>query len=422
MTALFTIFAISACAGNGEGVDILETETAQPEYLSFFSAKGLIDSDVAKYWKECFTEKYNKQVYINYDDASYYDAEGLSYRELLVKRLGSSAPDDLYIIKAEDVLEFEKKGYWMDLSDFDFVSGLSKAALYQSTYKGKVFSVPLSFTGFGFVWNVDMLAQYNLGVPRDQAEFIEVCQTLKEAGILPYGANRGYALTVPAMCAGLSQLYESPDLSLCIEKLNSGETNISLYMEAGFEFLAGMIENGFIDTQQALASTPGIEDKELFLSGGCAFMCAALGNASSWSDVPFEFMVTGVPVLEDGSKAVFGADWRLCINPNSKRLEAAIEFVEMVGTPEALAQSAIVDNTMSTAKDGTHADLPMENRLIELLQKPGQIPNQDFSLYFNTWENIRDVGREICGGMTVEQACRMLDQMQAAEIAEYSGR
>ena len=102
----------------------------------------------------------------------------------------SGQADDLYIIPAEDVLEFDQKGFIYDLSGLDCISSLSEDALRQSTYKGKVFSVPLSYTGFGLIWNVDMLHQYQLEIPETLDEFWNVCDVLKQNGILPYGPIR----------------------------------------------------------------------------------------------------------------------------------------------------------------------------------------------------------------------------------------
>lgn len=417
--ALFLLVSTLAACGNQSNIQILEETNTQPEYLSFFSNQSMAGSDVTKYWIEQFTEKYNKQIYINFEGAAYYAEEGLSYRELLEKRLESSAPDDMYIINAEDVLEFEKKGYWMDLSDLAFVDNLSEAALYQSTYNGKVFSLPLSFTGFGFVWNVDMLAEYDLQVPHNLEEFLITCEKLKSEGILPYGANKGFALTVPAMCVGFSKLYNSADQEEQIAALNSAQTPVSEYLRDGFSFLNLMIENGYLDPEQALAATPRQEDVELFLDGGCAFICAGLGDLRSRETVPFQTQTTGLPVLSEGCIAVYGANSRLCVNPNSKHLDTVYEFIEMVGTKEALAESAAIDKIMSSAKDSPVDDFPTEEKLVELLGQPGQIPNQDFSLHFNTWESIRDVAREICAGRSVEEACAMLDEKQLSELKDY---
>lgn len=419
LLALFLLVSTLAACGNESNIQILEETNAQPVYLSFFSDQSMAGSDVTKYWIEQFMEKYNKQIYINFDGATYYAEEGLSYRELLEKRLESSAPDDMYIIKAEDVLEFEKKGYWMDLSDLAFVDNLSEAALYQSTYNGKVFSLPLSFTGFGFVWNVDMLEEYDLQVPQNLEEFLTTCEKLKSEGILPYGANKGSSLTVPAMCVGFSKLYNSDNREEQIDALNRAQIPVSEYLREGFSFLELMIENGYLDPEQALAATPRKEDAELFLDGGCAFICAGLGDFRARENIPFQTQMTGLPVLSEGSIAVYGANRRLCVNPNSKNLDTVYDFIEMVGTSEALAESAAIDKVMSSAKDSSLGDFPIEEKLVELLGQPGQIPNQDFSLHFNTWESIRDVAREICAGRSVEEACEMLDEKQLSELKDY---
>lgn len=419
LAVLIMLCCLTACNSSSSNIEILDNPNTQPEYLSFFSSKSMSDSDITKYWIDRFTEKYNKKVYINFDGATYYADEGLSYRELLKKRFESSSPDDLYIINAEDVLEFEKKGYWMDLSSMDFVDNLSDAALYQSTYNGKIFSLPLSFSGFGFIWNVDLLAQHGLTIPQNLEEFLEVCEVIKNAGILPYGANRGYSLTVPAMCIGFSELYKSEDRDIKIAALNSGETPISDYLREGFNFLSQMIEKGYLDPEQALAATPRNEDIQLFLSGKCAFICTGLGILDQLEEKPFQMEVTGLPVLPDGCIAVYGANSRLCINPNSKHLNTALEFIEMVGTPEALEKSAELDNSLSSSKIHEINGFSSEQKLVALLQQPGQIPNQDFALHFNTWESIRDVCKEICTGISIEQACSMLDEKQQTELKKY---
>ena len=177
----------------------------------------------------------NTNIAVYSDSADYYAAEGLSYRELLLKRLASGNADDLYTIHAEDVLEFDEKGYIYDMSSLEFTGNLSHDALSQSTYNGKVFSIPLSYTGFGFIWNVDMLKQYGLKLPENLDEFLDVCETLKENGILPYGANKDFALTVPVMCAGLYDVYQSDDCNQKLEALSNGTVAISEYMEKGFD-------------------------------------------------------------------------------------------------------------------------------------------------------------------------------------------
>lgn len=415
------MFTLSACGNQQPTIEIVENEGTQDVYISFFSPSSLNDSDVGKYWSDHFVKEYNKPIYINYEGATYYADAGLSYRELLEKRLESSMPDDLYIINAEDVIDFEHKGYWMDLSELAFVNNLSEAALYQSTYNNKVFSVPLKFTGFGFFWNVDMLSEHGLEVPNNLEEFLHVCEVLKAAGITPYGGNKGFALTVPIMCVGLNDLYKSSDLEEKINDLNQGKTSISSYLRKGYELLEMMIDKGYMDTEVSLQTAPG-EDFEQFKNGEFAFMCTSLGEyyENTPEKLGFDVEMTGLPVIEEGFISVYGADSRLCVNPESKQLDTVLEFVEMVGSNEALNLSASLSHTMASTKDSSLADFEHAQRLVDCLSQPGQIPNQDFSLHFNTWENVRNIARELCAGISVDEACEKIDALQISELNLYT--
>lgn len=205
---------------------------------------------------------------------------------------------EIHLIPAEDVLEFDEKGYIYDLSDLKCIRNLSKDALIQSTYDGKVFSLPLSYTCFGFVWNVDMLKQYDLAVPENREEFLNVCETLKENGILPYGANKDFGLTVPVMCAGLYDVYQGEGTEQKLQELSEGTTPVSEYMRKGFDFLQMMIDKGYMDPEKALDTIPSSDgEKEFFAQENCAFICA-IYRGKTFEGYPFEIEMTPLPLLE----------------------------------------------------------------------------------------------------------------------------
>lgn len=91
------------------------------------------------------------------------------------------------------------------------------------------------------------------------------------------------------------------------------------------------------------------------------------------------------------------------------------------GATEALDESAKQGKAMSAAKDSKVIMPPLQQKMYELLQQPGQIPNQDFMLHFNTWENIRNICWEICNGTSVDRACEMMDELQREELKKYHG-
>ena len=52
----------------------------------------------------------------------------------------------------------------------------------------------------------------------------------------------------------------------------------------------------------------------------------------------------------------------------------------------------------------------------------GQIPNQDFTLPFNTWNTIKELCVKLCEGADVETVCREYDERQKEEIALYGDK
>ncbi len=382
------------------------------------------NNEVSEAIEDCCKAELNQDgstnITVYSDSSTYYGEEGLSYRELLLKRLSSGRADDLYLIHAEDVLEFDEKGYIYDMSALKFTGNLSDDALMQSTYNGKVFSIPLSYTSFGFIWNVDMLRQYGLELPENLEEFLYVCDTLKANGILPYGANKDYALTVPVMCAGLYDIYQSDDCNQKLEELSNGTVAVSEYIEKGFEFLQMMIDKGYIDPGKALDTLPKRE-KDLFKSGNCAFICA-IYSGKALEGYPFEIAMTPLPVLENGSICVVGADQRLAVNPKSKHLDAAIAIVEALGQTETLDSFAQSLGRISSSKNATAPDLPQTDSLIACIAGGRQIPNQDFSLTFNVWENVRDLSQQLCEGRSAAEVAAEYDAIQMEEISKYGGR
>ena len=411
---------LGAGCKNGEAAPELYLDKGIPETpVAIFTQNDSVSQVV----KECCEKVLNKDgttnIVVYSDSAGYYADEGLSYRELLLKRLSSGTADDLYLIPAEDVLEFDEKGYIYDLSDLKCIRNLSKDALIQSTYDGKVFSLPLSYTCFGFVWNVDMLKQYDLAVPENREEFLNVCETLKENGILPYGANKDFGLTVPVMCAGLYDVYQGEGTEQKLQELSEGTTPVSEYMRKGFDFLQMMIDKGYMDPEKALDTIPSSDgEKEFFAQENCAFICA-IYRGKTFEGYPFEIEMTPLPLLENGSICVVGADQRLAIKPNAKHLEAAITVVEALGQTEILDAFAQDLGKISSSKNATAPAIPQSDSIISSVVKGSQIPNQDFRLHFTVWDTVRDLSQMLCQGHSPAEVSKEYDSRQMKEISMY---
>lgn len=423
VSALLCICLMAGCMGKANTPQIYIDKNESDVLLSLFAQGTNITGAIDKCCAEVINPSSSENIILYSDSASYYAEDGLSYRELLLKRMESSQADDLYIITAEDVLEFDQRGYLYDLSHLSCLENLSEDALCQSTYNGKVFSVPLSYTGFGFIWNVDLLRRYQLEVPQNLAEFWTVCETLKQNGILPYGANSDFGLSVPAMCAGLAPLYQDASGAEQLAGLASGETPVSTYMRDGFSFLQTMLDKGYLDAAQALSTLPDSEEESaLFAGGGCAFISAICRAAAFQKNYAFDVEMTALPILPGGAICVVGADQRLAVNPKSAHLDEALRVVENMCTLQTLDGLADTLGKISSGKGNKAATVPQAAPLAACMAAGGQIPNQDFSLPFNTWNTIKALCVKLCQGTDADELCGMYDQIQQEEIARYGAK
>lgn len=418
-TILLICFLSSSCGKEQKTPELYLDESIPEASITVFTQNESVSDAIEECCRNILKQDSSTNLVVYSDSASFYADEGLSYRELLLKRMASGTADDLYLIPAEDVLEFDQKGYIYDLSGLECIKNLSSDALIQSTYNEKVFSIPLSYTCFGFVWNVDMLKKYDLKVPENIDEFWNVCEVLKSNGILPYGANKDFSLTVPVMCASLNEIYQSPDSDEKLKALSDGSVPISSYMERGFNFLQTMIDKEYMDPELALELLPFSEEETAFFANeNCAFICA-IYRGLTFENWPFEIEMTPLPLLSDGSICVVGADQRLAINPKSKNLNAAISIVESLGHTETLDSFAKNLGKISSSKNATAPDIPQSKAIIECVANGNQIPNQDFRLHFNIWNTVRDLSQKLCQGESVENICKEYDAKQAEEISLY---
>lgn len=158
--------------------------------------------------------------------------------------------------------------------------------------------------------------------------------------------------------------------------------------------------------------------KVVFANGNCAFICA-IYSGKALEGYPFEIAMTPIPVLKNGSICVVGADQRMAINPKSKHLDSAIAIVEALGQAETLDSLAKSQGRISSSKNATAPDIPQTNSFIACIAEGRQIPNQDFSLNFNVWENVRDLSQQLCRGKSAAQVAAEYDSIQMEEISKY---
>ena len=252
---------------------------------------------------------------------------------LRVQLEGGTGPDLMYARSYATGVELFEQGYFADVTD---IPGLmdnftaSNLAPWQ-TGDGRMFAVPFAAVSQVVFYNKDIFAQFNLSVPNTWAEFIQICQTLSDAGITPLAngiADEWDILEclvlgmIPNYIGGAENrvLYETGQRAL------NDDNFIALYTDV--QSLAPFLPTGF--------EAVGYNDSQALFGTGMAAMFAD----GSWSlgiydDVDFEWSVFAFPARNANDTAIcFHPDMAITMNAATPHPNEARAFLEWLCTRE----------------------------------------------------------------------------------------
>ncbi len=191
----------------------------------------------------------------------------------------------------------------------------------------------------GVYYNKDLFEQVGASVPSTWAEFMTVCQMLKDAGIAPMSLDSAYAdfMFYHALVAYMDEA--------AIEEvaLNGGWSNTDAVKAAQdtIDFVkAGYLVDGAPDEYPASQNKLGMGLSAMIVCG--SYVAAEVNNAMG---VDLNWGMFAYP----GSPAVYGGANSLAITSYSENQQAAFDFIMMMVTGE-------YDQKMADAADQIPAD------------------------------------------------------------------
>lgn len=109
--------------------------------------------------------------------------------ETIRVQLAAKGGPDMMMMDAFDVMDFAKAGHLMNLQDKAVELGW-KDTIYNWAYKsceygGELYALPWSSEMTLLNANMNLIDKYGWKVPTNRAEFVEVCEAAKKAGIIP---------------------------------------------------------------------------------------------------------------------------------------------------------------------------------------------------------------------------------------------
>ena len=268
----------------------------------------------------------------------------VGWDDLIKEKLASKEAPDIICADSEPLSmysKFDPENNLVALDDQEWVSRMDSSVLPSISYKDRVYGI--TFAGpkmYAYLYNKQIFSDLGLEIPTTYEEFKTVCQTIKDAGIIPIyeATTSGWHQVLPVYeNAGL---YTQNNMEL-FEKLNTNQisladipgmlkiiTQMKEFADLGFygeDYLTNTVE----DAKQAIATRKAA----IFLSE------AGWANEVETDYPEFSASNLGIFAMPWGDNQTIGvnpASNAYFINANSEYIEEAKLFFEFLSRPENL--------------------------------------------------------------------------------------
>ena len=199
--------------------------------------------------------------------------------------------------------------------------------------------------------------------------------------------------------------------------MNNGNEKLSKYLNSGFSQAESFIKKGYIDAGKALDTEKTSDDLEEFVKGESPFMLTgawAAGRVKSMKP-GFNFEVTALPVLKNGSLLVMNADTRLSVNADSRHVDAAKRFVAYFTEAENIQRFADQQCSFSPLKGGNPSSIDEIQPLLSCYKAGKTVIGTDSLLELPIWNLTADASRQLLSGKSLKAVLKEMDQAAAKE-------
>lgn len=301
------------------------------------------------------------------------------------------------MVDHERVLELESKGVLADLSDLSTLDNFCDLAKSQICASGAVDYLPTSISAFGLYCNLELLEQHGQKIPENLTELEAVCDYFVSQGITPIIANNDISLKTVVIGKGMLPYYQEEEPASAIMQFNDGGADLLEVLRPGFELVEKMLERGWVNREEALATEKTKEDLVLFAKGEQPFMLTGAWAVPRLRELKpdFEFEVHPYPILEEGSVLVINIDTRIAVRADSPHLEEAKQFVEYLTGQDVMWNFVDSQSSFSPLKENRLAEDKEIQALGPYLTNGYSVIGSDDNLHLPIW----DVTRQCIVGM-----------------------
>ncbi|MEK3889772.1 ABC transporter substrate-binding protein [Bacillus sp. FSL K6-3431] len=250
--------------------------------------------------------------------------------QLLKTRLASGDSPDIFSLHAgNDLPVYDKAGYLEDLSGEPFIEKLYDTITPGVTIDDRVLAVPLETVQWGFLYNKDLFAEYDLEAPSTISEMEEVIKTLEENDVTPF--IRAYKdayipqLFLP-ITVGAADITTNKGF---IDSMNEGNGSFADLKDM-FPII-DLVDSHGTDRAFEIGQDQGASD---FANGKAAMWVQGAWMAESImaANENFNFGVAALPINDDPNSTLInlGSSTSLAVSKESKVKDVAKDFINYV--------------------------------------------------------------------------------------------
>lgn len=228
-------------------------------------------------------------------------------------------------------------GLVADLSDQAFIQNYNQTDVENAmTYNGKVYGVNMGkVASTGLFYNKDIFAEHNLEVPTTWEEFVNVVETLKNAGVTPIGLGGKDVWPINMAVQGLQATVIDDQLEF-IKGLWTGETKLTdpVHLEVleKTQFIMNNTIDGFMGIDYGTLPS-------LFATGRVAMIADGTWDATTIDSANPElnygyFPIPGSSNAEDNQNLAGKYDMTWMVVEKSANKEYALKWLEMLSETE----------------------------------------------------------------------------------------
>ena len=325
-----------SCSHSGSAVITETSASAEP----FYEWGHEVSDTPITIWCDSVSlqRKYYQTAFSRYEEmtGNTIETSGFTIEEMEENRsrikAGTMERPDILISQGGTNLDpYDPETNFYDFTDAVWVDDLTNIAINQTIYNGKVIGLPHAEASIsGTLYNKQIFETCGLEVPKNQNEFLEVCETLKQNGYTPMYFPYAdlfffYQFPMDSIVADEAALNALNDFSLSYADIPEMKKIITWYKvmaEKGY-FGENYMENTASGRAEAMQS-----GKYAMMLGWDVWLYTDL---KEYAD-KFGLMPAFVGTPENGSFE--GPNLALLtVNKNSPRLNAALDLVTFMADP-----------------------------------------------------------------------------------------